>query len=239
MNGHLLKLGLTDYEEAHAIQLALHEARVAETISDVLILTEHYPVYTLGRTARAQHLGAGLKQSMIEGIPVCASDRGGSVTYHGPGQLVGYPILRLKDYCVGPKAYMALLEEVLIRGLAALGLSSGRCKEMPGVWVQDRKIASLGVRVARGVTRHGFALNVINDLTPYSAIMPCGLAGCVVTSVVEETGRPVGVDEAMKAVVNAFQEVFELSLAGESFLRLVPLAGHLTAVTEPITHGGI
>lgn len=160
------------------------------------------------------------------------------MTYHGPGQLVGYPILRLKDYCAGPKAYMGLLEEVLIRGLAALGLSSWRRREMPGVWVQERKIASLGVRIARGVTRHGFALNVMNDLTPYSAIVPCGLAGCVMTSVVEETGRPVGVDEVMKVVVGAFQEVFELSLAKESLLRLVSMPGRLTAGTEPVTHGG-
>ena len=161
------------------------------------------------------------------------------MTYHGPGQLVGYPILRLKDYCAGPKAYMALLEEVLIRGLAALGLPSGRRKGMPGVWVQDRKIAAMGVRVSQGVTRHGFALNVVNDLTPFSAVVPCGLAGCVVTSVVRETGGPVGLDEAMRAVAHAFQEVFELSLAEESLLRLVPLAGNRTAVTASLRHGGL
>jgi len=239
VKGHLLNLGLTDYEEACAIQMDLHQARVEEAIGDTLVFTEHFPVYTLGKTARAQHVGAGWEHGMINGIPVRASERGGSVTFHGPGQLVGYPILRLKDYCVGPKAYMARLEEVLIQGLAALGLPSGCRKGMPGVWIRDRKIAAMGVRVSQGVTRHGFALNVVNDLTPFSAIVPCGLAGCVVTSVSQETGRLVGLDEAMRAVVHAFQKVFELPLAEESLLRLVPMAGNRTTVVASVKHGGI
>lgn len=239
MKGHLLNLGLTDYQEACAIQMDIHKARVEETIGDTLVITEHFPVYTLGKTARSQHVGAGWTQGVINGIPVRESERGGSVTYHGPGQLVGYPILRLKDYCAGPKAYMACLEEVLIQGLAALGLPSGRRKGMPGVWVRDRKIVAMGVRVSQGVTRHGFALNVVNDLAPFSDIVPCGLAGCVVTSVSQEAGRFVGLDEAMRAVVHAFREVFELPLAEESLLRLVPMAGNRTPVLASVRHGGI
>lgn len=216
MNGHLLELGLTDYEEACALQMEVHQARVEDAIGDTLILTEHLPVYTLGRTARAQHVGEGWERGMIGGIPVHLSDRGGSVTYHGPGQLVGYPILRLRDYCSGPKAFMALLEEVLIRGLAAIGVMSGRRTGMPGVWIGDRKIAAMGVRISRGVTRHGFALNVVNDLTPFSAIVPCGLAGFEVTSVAWETGAPVEPKLMTRAVVDAFQDVFKLSLIKES-----------------------
>jgi len=212
--GHVLDLGLTDYQDACRLQLNAHQARVEDRIGDALLLTEHLPVYTLGRTARAEHVGGGGARGAINGIPVHASDRGGSVTYHGPGQVVGYPILKLRDYCAGPKAYVARLEETVIRALAGLGVPSGRRSGMPGVWVVDRKIAAVGVRISRGVTRHGFALNVVNDLTPFSAIVPCGLAGFGVTSVAQEAGSStVGFDQALRAVLRAFQEVFGLALA--------------------------
>jgi lipoate-protein ligase B len=212
MIGHVLDLGLTDYQDACRLQLNVHRARAEDRIGDALLLTEHLPVYTLGRTARAEHVGEGETRGAINGIPVHASDRGGSVTYHGPGQVVGYPILKLRDYCAGPKAYIARLEETVIRALAEFEISSGRRSGMPGVWVADRKIAAVGVRISRGVTRHGFALNVVNDLSPFSAIVPCGLAGCGVTSVAQETGSVVGFDQALRAVVRAFQEVFGLAL---------------------------
>ncbi len=208
MIGHVLDLGLTDYREACRLQMDFHQARAEDLIGDTLLVTEHFPVYTLGRTARAEHVGEGWTRGVINSIPVYASDRGGSVTYHGPGQLVGYPILKLRDHCAGPKAYVARLEETLIRALAGFGVLSGRRSGTPGVWVDDRKIAAVGVRIAQGVTRHGFALNVVNDLTPFSAIVPCGLAGCRVTSVANETDSAVGPDQARRAVVQAFQEVF-------------------------------
>ena len=213
MIGHVLDLGLTDYQDVCRLQLNVHQARAEDLIGDALLLTEHLPVYTLGRTARTEHVCEGEARGAINGIPVHASDRGGSVTYHGPGQVVGYPILKLRDYCAGPKAYVARLEETVIRALAELGVPSGRRSGMPGVWVEDRKIAAVGVRISRGVTRHGFALNVVNDLSPFSAIVPCGLAGCGVTSVAQETGSVVGFDQALRAVVRAFQEVFGLALA--------------------------
>ncbi len=213
MIGHVLHLGLTDYQDACRLQVNVHQARAEDRIGDALLLTEHLPVYTLGRTARAAHVGAGRARGAINGIPVRASDRGGSITYHGPGQVVGYPILKLRDYCAGPKAYVACLEETVIRALAECGVPSGRRSGMPGVWVEDRKIAAVGVRISRGVTRHGFALNVMNDLSPFSAIVPCGLAGCGVTSVARETGATVGFAQALRAVVRAFQEVFGLALA--------------------------
>ena len=226
MIGHVLDLGLTDYQDACRLQLKAHQARVEDLIGDALLVTEHLPVYTLGRTARAEHVGEVGARGAINGIPVHASDRGGSVTYHGPGQLVGYPILKLRDYCAGPKAYIARLEETVIRALGELGVSSGRRSGMPGVWVADRKIAAVGVRISRGVTRHGFALNVANDLSPFSAIVPCGLAGCGVTSVAQETGSTVGFHRALKAVVRAFQEVFSLALVE-------------TRVTEIFAHGSV
>ena len=213
MIGHVFDLGLTDYQDACRLQLKAHLARVEDRIGDALLLTEHLPVYTLGRTARAEHIGTGGARGAINGIPVHASDRGGSVTYHGPGQMVGYPILKLRNYCEGPKAYVARLEETVIRALAELGVPSGRRSGMPGVWIADRKIAAVGVRISRGVTRHGFALNVMNDLSPFSAIVPCGLAGCGVTSVAQETASPVDFEQVRRAVVRAFQEVFNLALA--------------------------
>ncbi|MEK7797492.1 MAG: lipoyl(octanoyl) transferase LipB [Nitrospirota bacterium] len=226
MIGHLLDLGLTDYQDACRLQMHAHQARVEDRIGDALLLTEHLPVYTLGRTARAAHVGERGAGEAINGIPVRAADRGGSVTYHGPGQVVGYPILKLRDYCAGPKAYVARLEETVILALAELGVPSGRRSGMPGVWVVDRKIAAVGVRVSRGVTRHGFALNVVNDLRPFSAIIPCGLAGFGVTSVAKERGALVGFDQAVRAVLGAFQEVFGLALAEA---RATEIFAHLEA----------
>jgi lipoyl(octanoyl) transferase len=213
--GHLLDVGLTDYQEASRLQVALHQARVQNAIGDTLLLTEHLPVYTLGRTTRPAHVGEGWARGMINGIPVLSTDRGGSVTYHGPGQVVGYPILRLRTYCDGPKAYVNRLEEVLIRALDPLGVPARRRAGMPGVWVGDRKIAAVGVRISEGVTRHGFALNVANDLSPFAAIVPCGLTCAGMTSVALVTGAALELEAVGRAVVGAFQEVFGLALQKE------------------------
>lgn len=207
----LLNLGLTTYADACDLQVSLHEARAANRIEDILILTEHLPVYTRGRTARPEHMEGWWDRSTIDGIPVCIADRGGSVTYHGPGQLVGYPILELRRHCDGPKAYVRLLEEVLIRGLSRLEIVSTRRQGAPGVWVGGKKIGAIGVRISKGVTRHGFALNVTNELHPFSAVMPCGLRECIVTSVARESVGEVSFRAAMQAVTKEFQEVFELS----------------------------
>jgi lipoyl(octanoyl) transferase len=216
IRGHLLDLGLTEYAEVERLQVRLHEARATNLIGDTLILTEHFAVYTLGRTSRPHHLGPGWDSHGINGIPVCVCDRGGSVTYHGPGQLVGYPILRLRSYCAGPKVYMSLLEETLVRVLAEFGLPAERRRSLPGVWIGDQKIAAMGVRIAQGVTRHGFALNVINDLTPFGAIIPCGLTGLGVTSISRETGDTPRLADVASAVALAFQQVFAISLQRES-----------------------
>jgi lipoyl(octanoyl) transferase len=201
-----------EYDAAWALQRRLVEDRIAGRKPDTLLLLEHEPVFTAGRTARAEHWG-GDEASHVAGIPVCRTDRGGSVTYHGPGQLVGYPILKLNRFCEGPKAYVRMLEEVIIRALGQWNIVGRRVEKLPGVWVGDErpaKIAAIGTRIERGVTMHGFALNVTVDLFPFSLIVPCGLANCRVTSMAEVLARPLDLPEVRRCVAEQFASVFGL-----------------------------
>lgn len=179
---------MVEYRQALALQERLREQRQRELIPDVLLCLEHHPVYTRGRRSGPGELPMGERWYRMQGIDIVDTDRGGKVTYHGPGQLVGYPIIRTADVV----AYVRTLERALIAALAQEGITArARADEGPaytGVWVEDRKIASIGVHVARGVTTHGFALNVANDLEPFEWIIPCGLAGVRMTSVAREIG---------------------------------------------------
>jgi lipoyl(octanoyl) transferase len=183
-------LGEVEYTEALALQERIRAARQRDELPDVLLTLEHPPVYTRGRRAGPGELPMSEGWYRDEGIDIVDTDRGGKVTYHGPGQLVGYPIVRVDDVV----AYVRLLERVLVAALAGEGVSAhARPQDGPdytGVWVEDRKIASIGVHLARGVTTHGFAVNVDNDLEPFEWIVPCGLAGVRMTSLaVEATPR--------------------------------------------------
>ncbi len=175
--------GLIDYARAVAWQEALVARRLAGG-NDVLLLLEHPPVYTLGRGADPCHLGAATGGD----VPVLRAHRGGQVTYHGPGQLVGYPILGLREHRMDVRWYLRTLEDVLVAALADLGVIAGRREGLTGVWVGGRKIASIGVAIRRWVTWHGFALNVAPDLTGFAPITPCGIAGVEMTSVAREGG---------------------------------------------------
>jgi lipoyl(octanoyl) transferase len=185
-------LGVLDYREALALQERVRAARQEELIPDVLLLLEHWPVYTRGRRSAPGELPMGEDWYLMQGIEIVDTDRGGKVTYHGPGQLVGYPIVRVDDVV----AYVRTLESGLVWALAEEGVAArGRPDDGPdftGVWVDERKIASIGVHVARGVTTHGFAVNVENDLQPFSWVVPCGLDGVRMTSLIRETGRLAG-----------------------------------------------
>jgi lipoyl(octanoyl) transferase len=179
-------LGLVEYREAWALQERVRAARQEGELPDVLLILEHPPVYTRGRRSRADEL----PMADAHGIDVVETDRGGLVTYHGPGQLVGYPIVRVDDV-VG---YVRSLENALVRALRDEGVVAARSRpreghRYTGVWVEDRKIASIGVHLSRGVSTHGFAVNVENDLEPFSWIVPCGLEGVAMTSLIAETGR--------------------------------------------------
>lgn len=213
-SGVLVQLGRVDYQTAWALQRQRLEDRLAGRCPDTLLLLEHEPVFTAGRTARAAHWGGDARATHVADIPLLRVERGGSVTYHGPGQLIGYPILKLNRVCDGPRAYVRMLEEVIIRTLARWDLAGRRVEKLPGVWVGgDRpgKIAAIGARIERGVTMHGFALNVDMDLTPFSRIVPCGLAGCRVTSMAEVRGESVDLNEVRRHLTEEFATVFGLA----------------------------
>jgi lipoyl(octanoyl) transferase len=181
-----VQLGQVPYEEALALQHRVRAARQAGAIPDTVLLLEHPPVYTRGRRSESGELPLGEAWYRGQGIEIVDVDRGGKVTYHGPGQLVAYPIVGVEDVV----AYVRRLEEAMIAALAEEGVSArsraDEGKEYTGVWAGDRKIGSIGVHVARGVTTHGLAVNVENDLTPFEWIVPCGLGGVAMTSVVRE-----------------------------------------------------
>ena len=186
------QLGTFDYDQALALQERVRAARQQDEVPDVMLLLEHWPVYTRGRRSAPGELPMGEDWYRLQGIEVVETDRGGKVTYHGPGQLVGYPVVRIDDVV----AYVRTLEQALVAALGEEGvLARARPQDGPdytGVWVEGRKIASIGVHVAQGVTTHGFALNVENDLQPFNWIVPCGLDGVRMTSLISETGRLAG-----------------------------------------------
>lgn len=182
-------LGVVPYAKAVGIQEQLRERRQADEVPDTLLLLQHPPVYTRGRRSADAELSLGEDFYRNKGIEVLSTDRGGRVTYHGPGQLVGYPIMRVSDVL----AHLRTIEAAIVDVLAEEGIAArSRCAEGPdwtGVWVGERKIASLGVHIQKGVSTHGFAINVVNDLTPFSWVVPCGLSGVSMTSVEQELGH--------------------------------------------------
>lgn len=189
------RLGLVDYETAWALQRELHAQRVADEIPDTVLLLEHPSVYTAGRRTQAW-------ERPVDGTPVIDVDRGGKITWHGPGQLVGYPITRLPDP-VDVVAYVRRLEQALIETCAHLGLPARRVDGRSGVWfpgTPERKVAAIGVRVSAGVTMHGFALNCHPDLAAFDRIVPCGISDAGVTSLTKELGRDVEVAEVVDVV---------------------------------------
>ena len=198
-------LGRVDYGAALALQAAMVSARQREEIGDTLVLLEHPHVFTFGRAADERFL---LPERPRE-VPVYRVSRGGQVTYHGPGQLVGYPILKLEGRGRDVHGYLRNLEEATIRALADFKIITTRRERLTGIWVGDRKIGSIGVGIKRWVTCHGFALNVCTDLRYFAGIVPCGIDGCVMTSVAALGQPDVTVDEFATAMRARFAEVFE------------------------------
>ncbi len=210
-------LGLLPYGEALEAQRELRRQRIAgEITEDVLLLVEHPPVVTLGRGTRASSLPLSPEELGRRGVEVFEVERGGDVTFHGPGQLVGYPILDLRRHRTDLHWYLRSLEDVLIQALGRLDIEAGRNPGLTGVWTAGRKIASIGIHVKQWVTLHGFALNVTTNLDPFDLIVPCGIRQVVMTSVAEEllvTESAGLMAEVRGRVVEAFGEVFGVTVA--------------------------
>jgi len=205
------RLGVVSYDEALAMQAALVEDRRRGRIADQLLLLEHPPVITLGVKThnRRDHVLATPEALAAAGVALVETGRGGDVTYHGPGQLVGYPILDLNPDRRDVHRYVRDLEEVLIRVAAAFGVEAGRLAGLTGVWVGREKLAAIGVRISRWITSHGFAFNVSTDLSNFGLIVPCGITEKGVTSLEKLLGTSVPMAEVENAAIRAFCEVFE------------------------------
>ena len=205
-------LGRRPYAETLELQRELCRRRMAGELNhDVLLLVEHEPVVTLGRGTRSSSLPLPPEEIARRGVGVYEVERGGDVTYHGPGQLVGYPILDLREHREDLHWYLRQLEASLIRGLGTLGVPGDRNPGLTGVWTRGRKIASIGIHVKRWVTFHGFALNVTTELAAFGLIVPCGIDGVVMTSVARELGRTDGAPleaETRAAIVDGFVTTF-------------------------------
>ena len=204
------RLGVVPYADALELQKRLVELRKAGTIPDQLLLLEHPPVITLGVKTRSDrsHVVATPEALGDEGVEIFESGRGGDVTYHGPGQLVGYPILDLRPDRCDVHRYVRDLEDTLIRAVATFGINAHRMPGLTGAWVGDDKLGAIGVRIARWVTSHGFALNVSTNLAHFDLIVPCGITDKGVTSIQRLTGRTVAMAEVADAVAAALAEVF-------------------------------
>jgi lipoyl(octanoyl) transferase len=213
------RLGVIGYQEALDLQKQLVERRLNGEIPDQLLLLEHPPVITLGARARSSrsHVLATDESLAAQGVGVFEAGRGGDVTYHGPGQLVGYPIFNLKPDRCDVHRYVRDLEEALIRAVAVFGISGRRIDGLTGVWVgaegREEKLAAIGVRVSRWITSHGFALNVNTRLEHFGLIVPCGITDRGVTSMERLLGRTVSMDEVEASIVSAFREIFEPAAA--------------------------
>ena len=225
------RLPETEYREALDLQERLRATRQEDRIPDTLLLLEHAPVYTRGRRSDATELPLGEAWYRGQGIDIVDVDRGGRVTYHGPGQLVGYPIMRIDDVI----SYLRTMEHAIVAALADAGVSArARPDEGPdftGVWSGERKIASIGVHVARHVTTHGFAINVENDLSPFGWVVPCGLSGVLMTSVLAETGEQNAsaslLAEVREHMAHRFAETFErtpIDVALDELVAAAPTA---------------
>lgn len=201
-------LGLIDYKEAWDIQKSIHQLRVENKIEDILFLLEHPHTYTLGKTADKENLVGDKKYLADNKISVYDIDRGGDITYHGPGQIVGYPIISLTNWYHDTHKYLRAIEEVIIKVCAEYDLLGSRVDKYTGVWLDDRKICAIGIKVSRWITMHGFAFNVNTDLKLFSGIIPCGITDKDVTSLNRELNKEIPLNEVKEKIIHHFDEIF-------------------------------
>lgn len=207
-----MELGVEEYGKIFHLQKRLHEARRIAIIPDIVIFLEHCPCLTIGRNGNSNHILVSAQYLVEEGIKIYETDRGGDITYHGPGQLVCYPIFDLNTYGQDLHMYVRRMEEILIRSLDSFGIAAGRKKGYPGAWTGDAKIAAVGIGVRHWVTMHGISLNVCPDLGHFSFIVPCGISQWGVTSMKEILGHPVDMMRVRMEMRRQFSEIFDLIL---------------------------
>ncbi len=215
----VVRLGLVAYEEALRLQSALERARYDGAVEDLVLMLEHPPVYTKGRRSTAAELPMGEDWYRMQGIEIVQTDRGGQLTYHGPGQLVAYPIISLRELARPDDVheYVRLMERAMIASIGDLGVSAGLIEGLTGVWVGSepppagdaRKIGSIGIHVRRGISTHGLAVNVSNDLQPFEWVVPCGIEACRMTSITRELGTEQSVDEFATALAARLGEAYD------------------------------
>ncbi len=208
-----MDLGRLDYKKAWDIQLRVHELRVKDEIPDTLIFVEHPHVITLGRFGKPENLLTPIEELKRRGVSFYRVERGGDITYHGPGQLVGYPIFSIKNGYPGIRAFIERMEDALIYALRTFGIEAEKKEGYIGVWLGEEKLAAIGVAVKRWITFHGFALNVNTDLDYFKLIRPCGLIDKGVTSIEERLKKRVNMDEAKERVKEGFEKIFNLAFS--------------------------
>lgn len=228
----LYDLGVGPYQEVWDLQAAVQQRLIEEKLrrrkeeqynptsipNDVLLLVEHPHVYTLGKSGDSAHLLKGLKELADIDAEYVEIDRGGDITYHGPGQIVGYPILDLDRYFTDIHKYLRYLEEIFIRTCADFDIKAGRIEGLTGVWVGDKKICALGIKCSRWITMHGFAFNVNTDLTYFNHIVPCGITDKKVTSLERLLGRRMDPEEVKERIIHHFEKIFDVNVVADQSL---------------------
>ena len=204
-------LGFIDYKEAWDLQKSIFNKRLSGEIPDTFFMLEHPHTYTLGKVAEKENLISNDDQLKELGISVYEIDRGGDITYHGPGQIVGYPIINLKDWKEDTHEYLRGLEEIMIQSCSHYGISSERNSKYTGVWIGNRKIAAIGIKVSRWITMHGFAFNVNTDLNYFGGIIPCGIKDKDVSSLQKELNRQLDIQEVKEVLLQNFKKYFGYS----------------------------
>ena len=218
---YAVDLGMMDYNEAWKLQSDIVSARVNGIIdTDIILFLEHPTVFTLGRRGGLDHLLVSEEFLKTSGIPIVHVERGGNITFHGPGQLVVYPIVNLKARGIGVVDFVAALEDVMLATVRTWGIAAERNLANRGIWVGNNKMGSIGLAIRKGISFHGLALNVNVDLTPFSWIQPCGLQGVCMTSMKQELGREMSMDDVCAAVKKQFESVLNLNLSTASFSHL-------------------
>ncbi len=231
-----LQLNIVDYNEAWELQKALLAARMANTAEDSLVLLQHPPTFTFGRRYKESNLISNKDFYKNKGFAVYKTDRGGLATYHGPGQLVGYPILKMNSYTKDYYYYLRMLEEVMIRTLSDYEIKAVRNEGYTGVWVDKAKIGFIGVRIALGYTMHGFSLNVNNDVSPFNFIIPCGIQDIEITSVKKLLSTNIAIDEVQRTLVNHFEDVFQVRMIPTEMASVIQRMSHLENLSQKTIH---